>query len=357
MSNRGDRSSHRRDSPDDFITNSRGDKKPRASAGLNTYWIDGEGIHREVLQRQICFMLGNEARCKPSSYNVRLGPLDFVSPTDIQKGVTGYNITAVRPFTQRQLDDLIEISTDYVNEKEKFSQDYKREKRTQIPPELPYVESRTAAGYESRRGHDEDLYHQPPRQPPNQIQDYQPHRNQYSYNPNTGPFPPDGPYPSSGPMPPNAFQAPPYGPPNPSQVFPSQRDPYPQQYPPSAYQQPPPRMDPTHPRYMPPTMDMGPPDRGQPPSMYQPNHMVSPPGPQYYQYDDDRMDMDPGPAPQRRGPGPPANYPPPSRMVYDDEDDFRPPKSSKYQIKPPREEDRHRERERDRRDRDKYGRR
>ena len=193
------------------------------------------------------------------------------------------------------------------------------------------------------------------------MQEYQSHRSQYPYPQSSGAFPPDGPYLPLGPMPPNAFQASPYGPPNPSQAFPSSRDPYSQQYPPSAYQQPPPRgqmMDPTHPRYMP-SLEMGPPERGQPPSMYTPNHIVSPPGPQYYQYDDDRMDMDAGPAPRhaQRGPGPPTGYVPSGRMVYDDEDDFRPPKSSKYQIKPPREEDRHRERERDRRDRDKYGRR
>ena len=39
-------------------------------AGLNNYWIDGTGINREVLQRQICFMLGNEAISRPDSYKV-----------------------------------------------------------------------------------------------------------------------------------------------------------------------------------------------------------------------------------------------------------------------------------------------
>lgn len=43
--------------------------KPKRT-GLNDYWIDGSGINREVLQRQICFMLGNEARSKPDKYNV-----------------------------------------------------------------------------------------------------------------------------------------------------------------------------------------------------------------------------------------------------------------------------------------------
>lgn len=38
--------------------------------GLNEYWIDGEHINREVLQKQICKMLGPEAFSRPSVYNV-----------------------------------------------------------------------------------------------------------------------------------------------------------------------------------------------------------------------------------------------------------------------------------------------
>ena len=41
--------------------------KPR----LNDYWIDGEGIHRAVLQTEICRFLGAEATCRPGDYNVR----------------------------------------------------------------------------------------------------------------------------------------------------------------------------------------------------------------------------------------------------------------------------------------------
>ena len=40
--------------------------------GLQSFWIDGKGINREVLQRYICRMCGNEARCKPDKYNVSL---------------------------------------------------------------------------------------------------------------------------------------------------------------------------------------------------------------------------------------------------------------------------------------------
>ena len=38
---------------------------------LNEYWIDGEGITREVLQTEICRFLGAEATCRPGDYNVR----------------------------------------------------------------------------------------------------------------------------------------------------------------------------------------------------------------------------------------------------------------------------------------------
>lgn len=39
--------------------------------GLNEFFIDGEGIHREVMQREICKYLGPEAIGRPAEYNVR----------------------------------------------------------------------------------------------------------------------------------------------------------------------------------------------------------------------------------------------------------------------------------------------
>ena len=39
--------------------------------GLNEFFIDGEGIHREVMQREICKYLGPEAYSRPGAYNVR----------------------------------------------------------------------------------------------------------------------------------------------------------------------------------------------------------------------------------------------------------------------------------------------
>ena len=69
---RGDRPERPRDrgSPENTPPPPRQEKANRT--GLNEYWIDGAGINREVLQRQICRMLGNEAKCKPDKYNVGL---------------------------------------------------------------------------------------------------------------------------------------------------------------------------------------------------------------------------------------------------------------------------------------------
>lgn len=42
---------------------------PRGSS-LNEFFINGEGIHREVMQREICKYLGSDAFSKPGTYNV-----------------------------------------------------------------------------------------------------------------------------------------------------------------------------------------------------------------------------------------------------------------------------------------------
>ena len=45
-------------------------REPARRPQLNEFWIDGEGIHRQVLQSEICKWLGPEATCKPGDYNV-----------------------------------------------------------------------------------------------------------------------------------------------------------------------------------------------------------------------------------------------------------------------------------------------
>lgn len=40
-------------------------------AALNEFFVDGDGINREVLQRELCKYLGADALCRPGTYNVR----------------------------------------------------------------------------------------------------------------------------------------------------------------------------------------------------------------------------------------------------------------------------------------------
>ncbi|KAK3172671.1 hypothetical protein OEA41_005995 [Lepraria neglecta] len=95
---------------------------------LNEFFVDGQGIHREVMQREICKYLGPEAHSRPSKYN----------------GIQGYNVTAVRPFTAKQLDQLIELSEAYASEN--------REKRSRGRQDVPYDQSDTLRHQEETSG-------------------------------------------------------------------------------------------------------------------------------------------------------------------------------------------------------------
>lgn len=45
--------------------------RPREEARLNEFFVPGDGIHRDVMQREICKYLGPEAYSRPGTYNVR----------------------------------------------------------------------------------------------------------------------------------------------------------------------------------------------------------------------------------------------------------------------------------------------
>lgn len=81
------------------------DRPERESARLNEYFVNGEGIHREVMQREICKYLGPEAYSRPGTHN----------------GATGFIVTAVRPFTQKMIDDLVLLSEDFILENRDLS--------------------------------------------------------------------------------------------------------------------------------------------------------------------------------------------------------------------------------------------
>lgn len=115
----------------------RDDPPPRESkkakgAGLNEYFIDGEGVQREVLQKEICRFLGPEAYSRPYS----------------MKGVEGFMIQAIRPFTPEMLDDLHQLSRDYISE---------REDKNRRGVRVNYPESATNRRHEALRGQDVDM--------------------------------------------------------------------------------------------------------------------------------------------------------------------------------------------------------
>lgn len=73
-----DRERRRADDRDPRREPARPEREPARTAraggggdGLNEFFIDGEGIHREVMQREICKYLGPEAYSRPGAYNVR----------------------------------------------------------------------------------------------------------------------------------------------------------------------------------------------------------------------------------------------------------------------------------------------
>ncbi|KAL8997036.1 MAG: hypothetical protein Q9169_003577 [Polycauliona sp. 2 TL-2023] len=69
-------------------------------AALNEFWFDGDGIHRDVLQNELCKFLGPDALSRLASY----------------KGKKGYIVTAVRPFTTSMVESLQSMSQDYERE-------------------------------------------------------------------------------------------------------------------------------------------------------------------------------------------------------------------------------------------------
>ncbi|MCJ1372106.1 hypothetical protein MMC20_003327 [Loxospora ochrophaea] len=102
---------------------------------LNEYFVDGEGIHREVMQMEICKYLGAEAISRPGEYN----------------GRKGYMIKALRPFTPDMLDDLKTISQDYVSERNNYrDQGYDRESIPSFDQSLTYEASRRQNFSDSR---------------------------------------------------------------------------------------------------------------------------------------------------------------------------------------------------------------
>ncbi|CAL8577201.1 hypothetical protein XPA_003045 [Xanthoria parietina] len=106
-------------------------------ASLNEFFVDGDGIHREVMQRELCKFLGPDALSRPGNYN----------------GQKGYIVTAVRPFTTKMIESLQSLSQDYEREK--------REMNSRGYKDISYSASRTRERQDAM-----DPYEQDARYPP-----------------------------------------------------------------------------------------------------------------------------------------------------------------------------------------------
>ncbi|KAL8804254.1 MAG: hypothetical protein Q9200_005903 [Gallowayella weberi] len=126
-------------------------------AALNEFFVDGEGIHREVMQRELCKFLGPDALSRPGSYN----------------GQKGFIVTAVRPFTSKMIETLQSLSQDYEREKREMnSRGYKGSPMRASPSaalpnpssDYPYSSSRTRERQEAVDPY--EPYEQDPRYAP-----------------------------------------------------------------------------------------------------------------------------------------------------------------------------------------------
>ncbi|KAI4258420.1 MAG: hypothetical protein L6R42_005114, partial [Xanthoria sp. 1 TBL-2021] len=97
-------------------------KSPTSRASLKEFFVNGDGIHREVMQRELCNFLGPDALARPGVY----------------EGQKGYIVRAVRPFTTEMLDSLLSLSQDYEREEREVRNRpaYTRMHRKDVDPEV-----------------------------------------------------------------------------------------------------------------------------------------------------------------------------------------------------------------------------
>ncbi|KAI4182238.1 MAG: hypothetical protein L6R41_006099 [Letrouitia leprolyta] len=128
----------------EYVPSSRG-------APLNEFFVDGEGIHREVMQREICKYLGQDALSRPGTYN----------------GKKGFFVTALRPFTSKMVEDLQILSQKYERERrEASSRGYRGSPVQASSPaaspnqslDLPYSASKAAANHEAADPYEGERY-------------------------------------------------------------------------------------------------------------------------------------------------------------------------------------------------------
>ncbi|KFY81626.1 hypothetical protein V500_11241 [Pseudogymnoascus sp. VKM F-4518 (FW-2643)] len=99
----------RRDASRDREEDSRGNKTPKAR--LETYFVPGTGIDRDVITTDICRYLGNDAIVRPGRHKNAEG-----------EPVQGYFITAYRVLTTENLADIKADSAKWQAERQKYQQ-------------------------------------------------------------------------------------------------------------------------------------------------------------------------------------------------------------------------------------------
>ncbi|KAL9009245.1 MAG: hypothetical protein Q9173_005709 [Seirophora scorigena] len=123
-------------------------------AALNEFFVDGEGINREVLQKELCKYLGADALSRVGTYN----------------GQKGYIVTAVRPFTSKMIEDLQLLSQDYEREKRGMnSRGYRGSPMRASPSaalpnhhtDLPYAASKTRERVDAMDPYEQDTRYIP----------------------------------------------------------------------------------------------------------------------------------------------------------------------------------------------------
>ena len=139
----------------------RGSKKARGD-DLNEYFCDGEGINREVLQKEICKYLGPEAYSMPGEYKVGRKAFSQRLSTDTWTGsqrLQNKSRAAIhssqfdhRPGNdvlleiltafQDMLDDLIHLSKKYVSERRFAEEKGHQGKIATVPSDYETEQSR-----------------------------------------------------------------------------------------------------------------------------------------------------------------------------------------------------------------------
>lgn len=72
---------------------------PRDNPLLDSFWLAGDGIERQVLQAKVQRFLGPEARCRPMVFKVGKALTAGIGAANSFQGKQGFEVTAIGQFT------------------------------------------------------------------------------------------------------------------------------------------------------------------------------------------------------------------------------------------------------------------